>query len=301
MSADTGSPAEVHGVRRTTAGGRRTSGQLQAQCTPLPLPALGTQRVIQGNGTNVGTVIALQCPEKHKLVGSEMMCVTDTNSTHWVGDNYCKPLTPYEEYGFRVAVLASIVSAAIILLLSVAFITCCLLDCMKEDKKKRRETESDLWRWRGGVPDQEDIRSPYRHKGRNNNNNTQDEVLSLWDTCTPDRCDPVQVCRCHHQYVYGPAHTYTHNPLLSALPGHMYNQHLLPQNPEPGQTSGPPPQYFGPPQIYQTMNPGLVQTQTARPGPVWQNERQPRDLSGPESSIRSMNPPRERSIRVISV
>lgn len=66
------------------------SGQSQTQCTPVPLPALGTQRIIQGNGTNVGTVISLQCPAKHKLVGSELMCVMDTNSTHWVGETYCK-------------------------------------------------------------------------------------------------------------------------------------------------------------------------------------------------------------------
>lgn len=56
----------------------------------MPLPALGTQRIIQGNGTNVGTVISLQCPARHKLVGSELKCVMDVNSTRWVGENYCK-------------------------------------------------------------------------------------------------------------------------------------------------------------------------------------------------------------------
>lgn len=62
----------------------------QAQCSPLPLPTLGTQKIIQGNGTNVGTVISLQCPAKHKLVGNELKCVMATNSTHWVGNTYCK-------------------------------------------------------------------------------------------------------------------------------------------------------------------------------------------------------------------
>lgn len=56
----------------------------------MPLPALGTRRIIKGNGTIVGTVISLQCPAKHKLVGGELMCIMDTNSTRWVGDNYCK-------------------------------------------------------------------------------------------------------------------------------------------------------------------------------------------------------------------
>lgn len=49
-------------------------------------------------------------------------------------------MAPYEDYGFRVAVLASIVSSGIILLMSVAFLTCCLLDCIKEDKRKKEET-----------------------------------------------------------------------------------------------------------------------------------------------------------------
>lgn len=48
-------------------------------------------------------------------------------------------LTPFEEHGFRIAVLVSIVSSGIILLMSLAFLTCCLLDCMKEDKKKQQK------------------------------------------------------------------------------------------------------------------------------------------------------------------
>lgn len=61
------------------------------QCKPMRLPALGTQRIIQGNGTNVGSVISLQCPAKHKLMGKELTCVLDSNSTHWAGwEPFCK-------------------------------------------------------------------------------------------------------------------------------------------------------------------------------------------------------------------
>uniref|UniRef100_H2THA2 Sushi domain-containing protein n=1 Tax=Takifugu rubripes TaxID=31033 RepID=H2THA2_TAKRU len=155
----------------------KTKGEKKLQ--RMPLPALGTQRIIQGNGTTVGTIISLQCPAKHRLVGSEMMCVMDSNSTYWKGETYCKPLSRYEDFGFRVAVLASIVSSAIILLMSMAFVTCCLLDCIREDEKKKEES-----------------RSHYHHKGRNNNNNnSQDNVFTLCDPPHPATCDSEQVCR----------------------------------------------------------------------------------------------------------
>lgn len=314
MSAATASIADVSRTDFTNRDDKRDrnkSGRPQAQCTPVPLPALGTQRIIQGNGTNVGTVISLQCPAKHKLVGGELTCVMDTNSTHWEGETYCKPLSAYEDYGFRVAVLASIVSSAIIFLMSVAFITCCLLDCIKEDKKKKEESESDLWQWEEQVQYREDNRSRYSHKGRNNNNNNnaQEKVLSLWDADNPAVFDSVRAGRCHQQHAYGPPCTCGPNPHLSALPGHDYDQPLLTRNLEPAQLSGPPPQYFGPPEsICQTTSLGLASG--AGPGLVWQYGRQGRQqsgLSGANSSTtddpgrRSNNPSKEISIRIISV
>lgn len=309
MSAATASTADVS---RTDTDERTSSGQAHAQCTPMPLPALGTQRIIQGNGTNVGTVISLQCPAKHRLVGGELMCVMNNNSTHWVGETYCKPLSAFEDQGFRVAVLASIVSSAIILLMSMAFITCCLLDCIKEDKRKKEESD---WQWEEQAQQQEDMRSHYTHKGRNNNNNnTQDKVPSLWDTSNPTLCDNMQACRCHQQYAYSPARTYGLTPPLSALPGHDYEQPLLPRNPEPAHFSGPPahfsgppahfsdppPQYFGP---QSSTSPGRVQVSGAGPGLVWQyGGQQQNSLSiTDESNMRNSNSAKEFSIRIISV
>lgn len=48
-------------------------------------------------------------------------------------------MSPFEIHGFRVAVWASVVSSIIILLMSIAFITCCLIDCMNKNKKRRME------------------------------------------------------------------------------------------------------------------------------------------------------------------
>ncbi|XP_045912124.1 sushi domain-containing protein 3 [Micropterus dolomieu] len=312
MSAATASVADVSKTDLTNkddSRDRNKSGQSQAQCTPMPLPALGTQRIIQGNGTNVGTVISLQCPARHKLIGSELMCVMGTNSTHWVGETYCKPMSSYENYGFRVAVLASIVSSAIIFLMSMAFITCCLVDCIKEDKKKKQERESDVWQWEEQAQHLQDNRSHYNHIGRNNNNNnTQEKVLSLWDTGYPAMCDNMRACRCHQQYAYAPACTYGPTPALSALPGRDYNQPLLPRNPESSHIAGPPPQYFGPPHSScRSASPGLVQISAVGPDLVWQYGEQQSSLSEvnpsttDESNMRNINPAKEFSIRIISV
>ncbi|KAF3697067.1 Sushi domain-containing protein 3 [Channa argus] len=308
MSAATASI--VNGSRtdspnRGTGRERKNSGPSQTQCSPMPLPVLGTQKIIHGNGTSVGTIISLQCPAKHKLVGSQLKCVMATNSTHWVGQPYCKPVSPLEDYGFRVAVLASIVSSAIIFLMSMAFITCCMLSCIKEDKRKKEERESDMWQWEEQAQHQEDNRSHHNHKGRNNNNNTQEKMLPLWDGPNPAMCDSFQACRCHQ--AYSPACTYSATPSLAALPCQDYEQPLLHQIPEPAQISGPP-QYLGPtPSTCQTIRPGLVQISATGPSLLCQNGGQERRLSSiklstpDESKTRNTNSKKEFSVRIISV
>ncbi|RVE70680.1 hypothetical protein OJAV_G00067460 [Oryzias javanicus] len=285
------------------------SGQLQAQCKPMRLPALGTQRIIQGNGTNVGTVISLQCPAKHKLMGKELTCVMDTNSTHWAGwEPFCKPLTPFEEHGFRVAVLVSIVSSGIILLMSLAFITCCLLDCMKEDRKKQQDRELDPWQQEEQRQHQEDNRTRDGHKGRNNNNNNaQEKMLPLWDPINPSLGINMQPCRYHNQYVYGPE-ACTCGPPQAQLPGHVYTRLLSSENQEMC-----PPSYPGP-SLASCLPTSSGLSQVPAPGPpmVWQygehhssfSELIPVSTSG--SDLRNTNSnqnvkPNQLSIRIISV
>ncbi|KAM7411630.1 hypothetical protein PAMA_021559 [Pampus argenteus] len=297
MSAATASIADTNNSHN-----RNNAGHSQAQCTPMPLPALGTQRIIQGNGTNVGTVISLQCPAKHKLIGKELMCVImGTNSTRWVGETYCKPLSANEDYGFHVAVLASIISSAIILLISMAFITCCLLDCIKEDNRKKQERELDVWQLEEQA--QHQINRPrYSHKGRNNNNNnTHKKILSQWDTHSPALCENVQGYGCHQHYAYSP--TYIYDPPLphAPLPGLDYNQPLLSRN--SAQISGPPQYHRPPPSSSQTPSSGLVQISAVQRGLVWQQS----NLSGvnlsttDESNTRNIKSAGECSIRIISV
>ncbi|KAM7404942.1 hypothetical protein PAMP_012245 [Pampus punctatissimus] len=226
-----------------------------------------------------------------------------TNSTRWVGETYCKPLSAYEDYGFHVAVLASIISSAIIVLVSMAFITCCLLDCIKEDNRKKQERESDVWQLEEQAQHQMN-RPCYSHKGRNNNNNnTQEKILSQWDTHSPALCENVQGYGYHQHYANGP--TYIYDPPLphAPLPGLNYNQSLLPRNPESVQISGLP-QYHRPPlSSSQTPSPGLVQISAVERGLVWQQS----NLSGvnlsttDECNTRNIKSANECSIRIISV
>ncbi|XP_029011318.1 sushi domain-containing protein 3 [Betta splendens] len=262
---------------------RDRSARTQAQCAPRPLPALGTQRIIQGNGTDVGTVLSLQCPDKHKLVGGELKCVLAVNSTHWVGETYCKPLSLIEDYGFRVAVLASIVSLGVIFIMSVAFITCCLLDCIREDERKKQQRESDLT-CEEQVQHRGEIGSHYSHKGRNNNNNTREKMA-------PAACEGAHGCRCQGDAA-GPHFTHgCSSP--AALPGPDYGLPLLPRNPEPARPA--PLSYPGPLFSCQTslMGPDLLHGEQQR---RWSQQNPP-----PTDESNAMNPVKEFSIRIISV
>uniref|UniRef100_A0A096P243 Sushi domain containing 3 n=1 Tax=Papio anubis TaxID=9555 RepID=A0A096P243_PAPAN len=116
-------------------------------CAQLRLPPQATFQVLRGDGASVGTVLMFHCPSNHQMVGSGLLtCTWKGSIAEWSsGSPVCKLVPPHETFGFRVAVIASIVSCAIILLMSMAFLTCCLLKCMKKSEQRRSDRSAQLW------------------------------------------------------------------------------------------------------------------------------------------------------------
>lgn len=277
-----------------------SSGFFPTQCSPMPQPALGLQRIIHGNGTSVGTVIALRCPDKYKLMGDSVKCVMDANSTYWVGKTYCKPLSYNETYGFQLAMLVSIVSSAIIFLMSMAFLTCCLVNCIEKSRRKEMDRDSEVppqWEERRQDHQQEVNRARYSNKSRNNNNNNNfmEKEMTPWNQRDPGPCDFT--CRCQQPYYdpVGPSCSSVAAARLPVLPGYEYSQPLKPQNHTPSYSYSQP-QHVG--SSRQTSNLDQV---ARRSDAVWEYRAKQNSLSGAPNQSRNKKSAKDFSIRVISV
>lgn len=124
-----------------------TPGNRTGTCPRVQLPQGGALQVLLGDGASLGTVVVVHCPSGHQMVGSGLLtCAWKGSVAEWSsGTPVCTAVTPHETFGFQVAVIASIVSCAVILLMSMAFLTCCLLKCVKRTEQRRSHRAAPLW------------------------------------------------------------------------------------------------------------------------------------------------------------
>uniref|UniRef100_A0A6J0V9U2 Sushi domain-containing protein n=1 Tax=Pogona vitticeps TaxID=103695 RepID=A0A6J0V9U2_9SAUR len=115
------------------------------QCTTLLPPSDGFYYIEEGSGSSLGSVITYWCIEGYQLVGNgKLICLLKGSLSYWShSPPHCEVIPKPVDKGFRVAVIASLISGLIIVAMSIVFVVCCLQDRMLKGAAQRSENSEE--------------------------------------------------------------------------------------------------------------------------------------------------------------
>uniref|UniRef100_H2ZWT6 Sushi domain-containing protein n=2 Tax=Latimeria chalumnae TaxID=7897 RepID=H2ZWT6_LATCH len=113
-------------------------------CTGLQPPRYGLFYVEKGSGISVGSMVVFWCKDGYQLVGSETLaCLHGDSAPQWSSQPpLCEAIPKPVDKGFRVAVIASIISCIIILSMSISFVVCCVQEQLEKRRERLQETRN---------------------------------------------------------------------------------------------------------------------------------------------------------------
>ncbi|XP_065139421.1 uncharacterized protein [Paramisgurnus dabryanus] len=113
-------------------------------CASLLPPRRGSYYVEHGTGVSVGSMLVFWCREGYQLVGHEKItCLLRAGVPRW--SSYlpiCESIPRPNDQGLRIALLVSLVSGVVILVMTVCFIICCCQERMSKTREKHRTGRS---------------------------------------------------------------------------------------------------------------------------------------------------------------
>ncbi|KTG35281.1 hypothetical protein cypCar_00003346 [Cyprinus carpio] len=115
-------------------------------CISVLPPRRGSYYVEHGTGVSVGSMLVFWCKEGYQLVGHEKItCILHAGVPRW--SSYlpvCESIPRPNDQGLRIALLVSVVSGVVILVMTVCFIVCCCQERMSKKKEKHRTGRSRI-------------------------------------------------------------------------------------------------------------------------------------------------------------
>ncbi|XP_050990380.1 uncharacterized protein si:ch211-242e8.1 isoform X1 [Labeo rohita] len=113
-------------------------------CISVLPPRRGSYYVEHGTGVSVGSMLVFWCKEGYQLVGHEKItCILHAGVPRWSSSlPVCESIPRPNDQGLHIALLVSVVSGVVILVMTVCFIVCCCQDHMSKKKEKHRTGRS---------------------------------------------------------------------------------------------------------------------------------------------------------------